>query len=252
MTDGCAAQIAAGALRPGDGNSVLGTTLVLKACSQQPVEDRAAGVYSHRAPDGGWLPGGASSSGAGVLTATFAGRDLDALGEQAAAHERTRVLAYPLVSRGERFPFAAPDAAAFTLGTPAGDGEHAAALLQGLALVERLCFERLERLGAPCGGELSLTGGATRNHRWCQLRADALGRAVRLPEQTESAFGMAILATATARGEHVADAARRMSRTRTVFEPRVDMRAHLDEQYERLVAELRRRGWLDASGPDRA
>jgi sugar (pentulose or hexulose) kinase len=251
MTDGCAAQIAAGALRPGDWNSVLGTTLVLKGCSRQPIEDRAHGVYSHRAPDGGWLPGGASSSGAGALTAAFGDRDLDALGEQAAAHERTRVLSYPLVSRGERFPFAAPDAEAFTLGTPADDGERAAALLQGLALVERLCFEQLERLGAPTGGELSLTGGATRNRRWCQLRADALGRAARLPEQTESAFGMAILATASTNGEPVADAARRMSQTQAVFEPRATMRAHLDEQYERLARELRRRGWLAARGPDR-
>ena len=252
MTDGCAAQIAAGALRLGDCNSVLGTTLVLKGCSQQRIEDRAHGVYSHRAPDGAWLPGGASSSGAGVLTAAFADRDLDALGEQAAAHEHTRVLSYPLVSRGERFPFAAPDAEAFTLGTPAGDGERAAALLQGLALVERLCFAQLKRLGAPAGGELSLTGGATRNRRWCQLRADALGRPARLPEQTESAFGMAILATAATTGEPVAAAARRMSRTAAVFEPRDAMRAHLDEQYERLTAELRRRGWLPARAPDEA
>jgi len=251
MTDGCAAQIAAGALRPGDCNSVLGTTLVLKGCSPQRIEDRAHGVYSHRGPDGGWLPGGASSSGAGVLTATFPGRDLDALGEQAAQHERTRVLSYPLVSRGERFPFAAPDAEAFTLGAPAGDGERAAALLQGLALVERLCLAQLERLGAPTGGELSVTGGATRNRRWCQLRADALGRPARLPEQTESAFGMAILAMAATSGEPVAAAARRMSHTRAVFEPRAAMRAHLDEQYERLTGELRERGWLPAHGHDR-
>jgi D-ribulokinase len=252
MTDGCAAQIAAGALRPGDCNSVLGTTLVLKASSPERVEDRAHGIYSHRAPDGGWLPGGASSSGAGVLTAAFPGRDLDALGEQAAPHERTRVLSYPLVSRGERFPFAAPDAEAFTLGRPADDGERAAALMQGLALVERLCFEQLERLGASCGGELSLTGGATRNVRWSQLRADALGRPARLPEQTDSAFGMAILATAATRAEPVAAAAERMSRTHAVLEPRPAMRAHLDEQYERLVAEFVRRGWLAARCADRA
>jgi sugar (pentulose or hexulose) kinase len=247
MTDGCAAQIAAGALRPGDWNSVLGTTLVLKGCSRDPIEDRARGVYSHRAPDGGWLPGGASSSGAGALAAAFPGHDLDALGQAAAAHERTCVLAYPLVSTsGERFPFAAPDAEAFTIGTPSGDGERAAALMQGLALVERLCFEQLDELGAPVEGELSLTGGATRNRRWCQLRADALGRPARLPEQTESAFGMAILATAATSGEPVADVARRMSRTHSVFEPRAAMRAHLDEQYERLVGELARRGWLPA------
>ena len=244
MTDGCAAQIAAGALRPGDCNSVLGTTLVLKGCSRQRIEQPAYGVYSHRAPDEGWLPGGASSSGAGVLPATFPGRDLDELGRQAAEHERTGVVAYPLVSRGERFPFAAPDARAFMLGTPAGDGEHAAALLQGLALVERLCLARLEQLGAPASGELSLTGGATRNRALCRLRADALGRPVRLPEQSESAFGMAILATAAAGGEPVAAAARRMSRTLEVFEPRAEMREHLDAQYDRLVGELERRGWL--------
>jgi len=251
MTDGCAAQIAAGALRPGDCNSVLGTTLVLKGCSPERIDDPRHGVYSHRSPDGSWLPGGASSSGAGVLVGAFPGADLDDLGRRAAAHEHTRVLAYPLVSRGERFPFAAPDAETFVVGTPDGDGEHAAALMQGLALVERLCFERLARLGAPIGGELSLTGGATRNRAWCQLRADALGRTVRLPEQTESAFGMAILATATATatsaGERVADAAARMSRTRAVLEPRAAMRAHLDEQYARLVAEIERRGWTGGS-----
>ena len=247
MTDGCAAQIAAGALRPGDCNSVLGTTLVLKGCSPERIEDRARGVYSHRSPDGGWLPGGASSSGAGVLPATFPGHDLDALGRRAAEHERTRVLAYPLVSRGERFPFAAPTAEAFMLGTPADEGEHAAALMQGLALVERLCLEQLTQLGAPTGGELSLTGGATRNRAWCQLRADALGRPVRLPEQSESAFGMAILAAAAAGDEPVADAARRMSRTRATIDPRGSMRGHLDEQYGRLVDELERRGWRPAS-----
>ncbi len=36
MTDGCAAQIASGALRPGAWNSVLGTTLVLKGASPTP------------------------------------------------------------------------------------------------------------------------------------------------------------------------------------------------------------------------
>ena len=250
MTDGCAAQIAAGALAPGDWNSVLGTTLVLKGSSPDRIDDRAHGVYSHRSPDGGWLPGGASSSGAGVLPATFRDRDLDELGRRAERHERTTVLAYPLLSRGERFPFAAPDARAFMLGTPADDGEHAAALMQGVALVERLCFEQLARLGAPLTGELSLTGGATRNRAWCGLRADALGRAVRLPEHSDSAFGMAILAAAAAGGEPVARTARRMSRTRAVIEPREPMRAHLDEQYARLVAELERRGWLEGGrGP---
>ena len=66
---------------------------------------------------------------------------------------------------------------------------------------------------------------------------------MRLPGHSESAFGMAILAAAAARADPVASAARRMSHTREVIDPRASRRAHLDEQYARLV-ELRRRGWL--------
>ena len=65
MTDSCAAQLAAGALREGDWNSVLGTTLALKGVTGELVRDPLGVVYSHRAPDGGWLPGGASSTSAG-------------------------------------------------------------------------------------------------------------------------------------------------------------------------------------------
>ena len=242
MTDSCAAQLAAGALREGDWNSVLGTTLVLKGFSSQHVPDPAGVLYSHRAPGGGWLPGGASGAGAGVLSAQFAGRDLDELGRRAAAFEDTSVLAYPLVSRGERFPFAAADAEAFELGRPANEAERFAALLQGVAFVERLCFDYVDLLGLPAVGMLTLTGGATRSRRWCQLRADVLGRAVRLVEQPHPAVGMAILAVSA--GGDLAAAADAIVHTSEVIEPCAERGAQLRRQYLRLVDELARRGWL--------
>jgi len=248
MTDGCAAQIAAGALREGDWVSVLGTTLVLKGYSSQLIRDPDGVVYSHRAPDGGWLPGGAASAGAGVLAARFPGADLAALDRSAGDHERTPVLAYPLAGRGERFPFTAPDAEGFVVGEPADDAEQFAALLQGVAFVERLCFAHLAALGAPTGGRLTLTGGGSASRYWCQLRADVLRRPVRLVQQSESAFGMAILAAAAVAGgkqaADVADVAARMSRTREVVEPRRDRGEHFDERYASFVDELVRRGWL--------
>jgi sugar (pentulose or hexulose) kinase len=242
MTDGCGAQLAAGALGEGRWNSVLGTTLVLKGSSARLVRDPAGVLYCHRAPDGGWLPGGASSTGAGVLAARFPGRDLDELGRRAETCERTSVLAYPLVSRGERFPFAADDAEAFMLGEPAGEAEHFAALLHGVAFVERLCFDYVDLLGASTAGELSLTGGATRSRYWCQLRAEVLSRPVRLVEHAEAAFGMAILAAAAGR-DSVAVAAG-MVRTREILAPRPDRAERFVEPYLRLVGELERRGWL--------
>jgi sugar (pentulose or hexulose) kinase len=251
MTDGCAAQIAAGALREGSWNSVLGTTLVLKGRSAQLVEDPGGVLYSHRAPDGGWLPGGASSSGAGVLAQRFAGRDLDDLDRRAGAHEHTDVLAYPLVSRGERFPFSAADADPFVVGEPADEAELFAALLHGVAFVERLCFDYVDLLGAPADGELTFTGGAARSRYWCQLRADVLGRPVRLVEQAGAAFGMAILAASSAGGD-LAAVAGRMVRTKEVIEPRRERPGAFGERYLRFVAELERRGWLGEQLADHA
>jgi D-ribulokinase len=246
MTDGCAAQLGAGAVRMGSWNSVLGTTLVLKGVTGAPLSDPAGVVYSHRAPDGGWLPGGASSVGAGVLSARFPGRDLQALDRQAAGREPAGVVAYPLVSRGERFPFTAPEAEGFLLGAPADEVDEYAALLQGVAFVERLCFDYLDLLGAPTGGDLSLTGGATRSRYWCQLRADVLGRPVRLPAQAEAALGMAVLAASAVTGRPAAEVAGGMVHVREVLEPRPDRTGRFVAPFLRLVGELARRGWLPA------
>ncbi|WP_030559436.1 FGGY-family carbohydrate kinase [Streptomyces aureocirculatus] len=218
MTDGCAAQIGAGALAPGAWNSVLGTTLVLKGVSPHLVRDPGGVVYCHRGPGSTWLPGGASGSGAGVLAREFPGADLARLTAAGAAVDDDAV-AYPLVSSGgERFPFRAIDAEPFVLGRPRGEAGLFHAYLLGVACVERLCFDYLDHIGAPVEGPLTFTGGATRNPYWNQLRADVLGRPVHLPAQAESAVGMAVLA-ATSSGVPVRDAAAAMVRTGTEIAP---------------------------------
>ncbi|MDI3417598.1 FGGY-family carbohydrate kinase [Streptomyces luteolus] len=245
MTDGCAAQIGAGALEPGSWNSVLGTTLVLKGVTETRLRDPLGVVYSHRAPDGHWLPGGASSTGAGALSRDYGGRDLAALDTAAARHEPSSLLTYPLVARGERFPFLAPDAHGFTLGdrATAAEADHYASLLQGIALVERLCFDYLDLLGAPIDGMLTLTGGAARSRYWSELRADILGRPVARPENAEAALGMAVLAR-TSDGDSLATAASAMVRLRDIVDPRPDRTERLLGSHLRLVDELHDRGWL--------
>ncbi|HWF35071.1 MAG TPA: FGGY family carbohydrate kinase [Solirubrobacteraceae bacterium] len=250
MTDGCAAQLATGPLAIGNWNSVLGTTLVLKGVAAELVRDPHGAVYSHRSPDGRWLPGGASSAGGGVLGERFPGRDLAELDRRAAGREPAGVLAYPLASRGERFPFAVSEAHGFMLGEPADEADHFAGLLQGVAYVERLCLDYLDRLGAPTGGALSLTGGATRSRYWCQLRADVLGREVRLVEHPEPAFGMAVLAASRRRS--LEETAREMVHVREVIEPRAERTERFREPYLRFVDELERRGWLDGAVAEHA
>jgi sugar (pentulose or hexulose) kinase len=238
MTDGCAAQLGSGALEVGRWNSVLGTTLVLKGVTATPVHDPTGVMYSHRSPDGTWLPGGASSVGGGALPSD----GLAELDERARAYEPSTAVAYPLAGHGERFPFLAPQAQGFLLGTPCDPADRHAALLQGVALVERLALAYVSGLGAPVEGPITFTGGAVRSRYWTQLRADILGRPARIPEHADAALGMAVLAAYGTEPRPLAEVAAAMVRIRTIVDPRPA--GHFTAPYHRLVDELARRGWL--------
>jgi sugar (pentulose or hexulose) kinase len=241
-TDGCAAQLGAGTVQAGAWNSVLGTTLVVKGVAPTPVADPLGAVYSHRAPNGDWFPGGASSTGSGLLSRRFAGADLDALSRAAAAGPPSELVAYPLGGTSERFPFVAPEAEAFVLGTPRDDVDLYQALLQGEAYLERLCFDYLHLLGAPVDGRLTTTGGATRSHHWCQVRADVLGRPLTVPATSEPALGAAVLAAGD--GRDLAEVASGMVRVGRTVEPRARYAERHGRHYLLFIDELERRGWL--------
>lgn len=248
MTDGCAAQISAGAFEEGRWNSVLGTTLAIKGVTRELLKDPGGAVYCHRHPDGGWLPGGASNTGAGILSEQFPGRDLAELDRQAELQGAARAVIYPLVSRGERFPFAAPGALGFEIGAPRDEVERYRAILEGVAFIERRSFSYLESLGAEIAEPVTFTGGAARSRFWSQLRADVLRMQVRVPENSEPGFGMAALARA---GDNpVAPVASRLSRTAQLFEPDEQRSAALSESYAKLARALVERGYVSAETLD--
>ena len=240
MTDGCAAQIAARALTPGSWSSALGTTLVIKGATTELLHDPTGAVYSHLNPDGGWLPGGASSTGAGVLRHAFRGADLEVLTTQATQYDPAPGITYPLDGEGERFPFVAPQAIGFSRGVD--EAARFASTLQGIALVERLAYDVLAGLGADTSGPVTISGGATRNEWWNQLRADILGRMVFKPQSVEAAVGMAILAAAPP--GQLAATAERMVRIARTYTPDPVRGERYAGPYRRLCDELVARGWL--------
>ncbi len=252
MTDGCAAQIASGATRPGSWNSVVGTTLVMKGVTAELLHDPLGVVYSHRSADGFWLPGGASSTGAGAIARDFAADELPALNRAALELGATPLVVYPLTGRGERYPFAAPDAEGFMLGEPAprtrtrpaAAADHFCATLQGIAFIERLSFAALRQIGAETNGLLTISGGATKSEALNQMRADIMERELSVPAVTEGAFGMAMLAASA--GSSFAEVTERMVRIERTIMPRRGF-APFAEQYAVLVRELAARGWLPAS-----
>jgi D-ribulokinase len=242
-TDGTAGCLASGAARDGDMNITLGTTLVFKAVAESPLQDPTGGVYNHRHPAGGFLPGAASSTGADWVSEYFGKADLEELGRRAAAILPTRRLVYPLIGTGERFPFACADARGFGLEEIDTPLERFAAGMEGTAYLERLGVERFETLGLSVRETIYATGGATAADVWLRIRASVLQRTYALPAQPECAVGAAVLAAAAHLGSFAA-ATEKLVRIGRRVEPDPRLVAAYEERFHEFQAELQRRGYL--------
>ncbi len=245
MTDSCAAQLAAGAAEPGQFVSVLGSTLVLKGATRRILSDPEGAVYSHLHPGGWWLPGGASSTGGKALAAGFPSGDLSELDRRAAALGPAGCVIYPLLGRGERFPFAAPGAEGFVLGKPSGEADRYRAVLEGVAFVERLGYERLRELGAHPSGPIVSAGGGSRSAVWNTIRATVMGAEIEARPGASTALGACILAACETLHPDLAIATRAMSVTGTMVRPAPGEQQAMDAGYRRFTEELAERGWIE-------
>jgi len=241
MTDGCAGQLATGAVAPGSFAGILGTTYVLKGVTEKLVRDPSGAMYSHRHPDGWWLPGGASNTGGEAIAGVA---DLAAMDAAAAERGPARVVAYPLQRTGERFPFVSSQARGFVLGTPADEVEAYRAKLEGVAFVERLALERLEALGVEVRGPLVAAGGGSRSPLWTTIRATVTGRPLRISSRAETGYGAAMLAAAAVLPGGLTEAGRMAQDNGTTVEPDPAETEALEESYQRFRKELEARGWL--------
>lgn len=244
MTDGCTSQISTGAVAPGDWSSTLGTTLVIKGVTRELLTDPAGRIYSHRHPDGYWLPGGASNTGGEAITQRFPADQWPALNAQALALAPTETIRYPLARRGERFPFARPEATGFVLRRPADEATDYVAHLEGVAYVERLAYDLLADLGAEIGETIYSAGGATHSQAWSQLRADINGRSLVRPATTGGAMGAAIIAAAGQWYEGLIPAARAMVQVVEQIDPRPAMVAEYEARYQQFRQACTDRGYI--------
>lgn len=244
MTDGCTSQISTGAVAPGDWNSTLGTTLVIKGVSEQLLLDPPGRIYSHRHPDGYWLPGGASNTGGEAMARRFPQEKWADFNAQVLDLAPTGVIVYPLARLGERFPFAHAGAEGFVLGQPSDEATDYVAHLEGVGYVERLAYEVLADIGATISDTIYSAGGATRSLAWSQLRADILGRTLVRPDVTGGAMGAAIIAAAGSWYEGLIPAARAMVRLVEQIEPRPAQIAAYEDYYQQFKEACASRGYI--------
>ena len=173
-TDGCAAFLATGAHQIGDAVTSLGSTLVLKIASSNPVNAPQFGVYSHRVGNL-WLAGGASNTGGAVVRHLFGDARLEILTRKINTDHSTGLDYYPLLKPGERFPISDPGYAPRLEPRPADDAIFFQGILEGIAAIEELGYRQLANLGAPQLRSVRSVGGGAGNMAWREIRQRKLG-----------------------------------------------------------------------------
>ena len=242
MTDGCASQLAAGAVALGDWSTTIGTTLVIKGVTQEKIVDPGSGVYNHRHPKGYWMPGGASNTGADWVAVDYATEDLKVLSQAAERFIPTGLAAWPLLQKGERFPFVSAKARGFDAPTSSRELRFASRL-EGVAYIERMAFEKITQLTHRHLQHVFTAGGGSNNLTWLRIRSSVLGVPVVKMRHTQAAAGAALLAASTTWFPDLEQAARHMLQKELQIEPDFNMSQAHEYEYGRFVAELKRRGF---------
>lgn len=201
-TDSTAAFLATGARQPGEAITALGSTLVLKIISQQPVAAAEYGIYSQPLPNLGsddnsplrWLCGGASNSGGAVLRQYFNDAQMAEMQTRLDPDRPTGLDYYPLPRNGERFPVNDPDLAPRLTPRPEDDVQFFQGMLEALARIEKSGYEKLQQAGAPKPTCIHTSGGGSQNPAWRKIREQLMQIPVLTAAQTEAAYGAALLA----------------------------------------------------------
>jgi xylulokinase len=192
-TDSIAAFLASGARSPGETVTSLGSTLVIKLLSQTRVDNSHYGIYSHRLGDL-WLVGGASNTGGAVLRHFFSDTELVTLSQQIPGDRPSGLAYYPLLQPGERFPISDPEYPPCLTPRPVNPAAFLHGLLEGIARIEALGYQRLVQLGATPPTRILTAGGGAQNTTWTRIRQHHLSAPVTAAATTDAAVGTAQLA----------------------------------------------------------
>jgi sugar (pentulose or hexulose) kinase len=242
MTDGCASQIASGAVNPGDWNTTIGTTLVVKGVTTKAIKDPEGRLYNHRHPEGYWMPGGTSNTGADWVTKHFS-EDLASLNEAAAAIIPTSYLSWPLMQQGERFPFIAPQARGFEAPGLSREARFAAGM-EGVAYIERYAYEVIEQLSGEKVKAVFTAGGASNSPVWLRIRSNVLDLPLYKMKHVTGATGAAILAASRTHFSSIMEAAAAMTQIEQEVQPDPAIVTVYENSYKKFIQTLKEKGYI--------
>lgn len=242
MTDGCASQIASGAVKVGDWNTTIGTTMVIKGVTQKPVFDPKGRLYNHHHPEGYFMPGGAGNTGADWVSLEFR-NDLSELTAGAEGHIPSGYMAWPLRTEGERFPFIAPEARGFI---PDGLSrqEQFIANMEGVAYLEKYAYEMIENLSGEKVKAVYTAGGGSKSDIWLKIRSSILNLPVYKMKHISGAAGAAILAASKTSFHSLQEAAEALTQIEKTIKPEQELVVPYQELYKKFVQTLSEKGYI--------
>lgn len=191
-TDSIAAFLACAPQVPGMAVTSLGTTLAVKLFSRNRIDAPRMGLYAHRIGDG-WLIGGASNSGGGVLKAFFTTQELQTLSAQIDPTRESPLDYYPLLHPGERFPINDPVLQPRLDPRPENRADFLHGLLEGIARIEKRAYDVMAEMGSGYPKQVVTAGGGSKNDVWTSIRARVLNVPVRSVHMSEASIGVARL-----------------------------------------------------------
>ncbi len=193
-TGGVASFLACGANAPGHGLTTLGSLLTLKLLSEKPVFSSEHGVHSYRLGKY-WLANGTSNSGGAILLQYFKLEQMREMTPLLDPEHFTELDYYPLPAPGERFPINDPSMEPKLEPLPADSVTFFQGMLEGVARIEAMGYQLLQKHGAPKLTGLWTTGGGAQNPAWTRLRERTLKVKMQPARSSLAAYGTALLAS---------------------------------------------------------
>ena len=252
LTDGCASQIASGAVKVGDWNTTIGTTMVIKGVTRRPISDPEGRLYNHRHPDYQWvagkpegyfMPGGAGNTGADWVTMAFK-NDFEQLAAGAEALLPSGHLAWPLCTEGERFPLFAPEARGFA---PEGLSRQQLfiANMEGVAYLEKYAYQLITELSQERVAAIYTAGGGSKSDLWLKIRCNVLNVPLYKMRYVSGAVGAAILAASKTYYSSLPEAARNLTQAEKVIQPEKPLVAAYQPLYQQFLSTLQNKGYMN-------
>ena len=246
-TSDTASFLASGAKRQGDFHTVLHDGMSISGISPTLMNVSGGQIRSFKMPNSVWFYTTDSRTGAGWIKLWFAEQEFPSLAPKAWPLLPSAYLAYPNARKGETFPFNSSSAEGFI--SPATDDHlvQFASCLQGTALFERLCYQRLDHLTNQTGltGDVYSGGEWSVFDSWMQCRADITGRVNRRTVGlAEAVFGAAMIGAMGVYFNSLEETAEAMVRTEQAFYPNPERVNAYSERFYDFVTLLEDQGYI--------